>query len=516
MLEVSVEDRWVALSDDGAIKESLPITTNHADNQLQHLEKVGHISPNGNLSPSSPRVSTLARKRGVHQSTGPKLTSDASDGPTSCSSLEPGATTQNSNKCYRSNTRSGSMFMCPVCLKNYANNSTLRRHLKIHAYACSAAVAAAATAAATTSATSTTTTPPTRGVSPSPLSTDYTFAGLASGKQPQTRLLSPVGVDTDTREVSIIDASGNGYPSDITLMSTSSLEPITSAASPLLTVYEPTLTSHRSMISTTSSSPTSSPTYSSLSSSSTISNPSSSSSLTPSYSSSSSSSSSSFLSMPALATTSALLSSSILQYRPGIDTDYRKPECVGCNKAFARRDTVILHIKNIRRKWEIHWREQKMKSGGDSSGSSYGHYFEPEMYDVLRTKVKEKEDEKEEEDDVELDDKKKKARSRNCARTQSGNDADVADFINDSSEYLSEEATITDHSITSDYKRQRVMKKEPGSPLPASPKQPQSMFTKEEEKELLRELARASACYRERKVRMFGSFGMVEEPVLQD
>ncbi|KAG0231945.1 hypothetical protein BGW42_008545 [Actinomortierella wolfii] len=223
--------------------------------------------------------------------------------------------------------------------------------------------------------------------------------------------------------------------------------------------------------------------------------------------------------MPALATTSALLSSSILQYRPGIDTDYRKPECVGCNKAFARRDTVILHIKNIRRKWEIHWREQKMKSGGGSGGSggsSYGHYLESEMYDVLRTKVKEKEDEKEEDYEVELDDKKKKARSRNCARTQSSNDADVADFINDSPEYLSEEATIADHSIMSDYKRQGVMKKELGPPLPASPKQSQSMFTKEEEKELLRELARASACYRERKVRMFGSFGMVEEPVLQD
>ncbi|KAF9978221.1 hypothetical protein BGZ73_003225 [Actinomortierella ambigua] len=67
--------------------------------------------------------------------------------------------------------------------------------------------------------------------------------------------------------------------------------------------------------------------------------------------------------MPALATTSALLSSSILQYRPGVDTDYRKPECVGCNKAFARRDTVILHIKNIRRKWELHWSSQKMATG---------------------------------------------------------------------------------------------------------------------------------------------------------
>ncbi|KAK3813174.1 MAG: hypothetical protein J3Q66DRAFT_347567 [Benniella sp.] len=30
----------------------------------------------------------------------------------------------------------------------------------------------------------------------------------------------------------------------------------------------------------------------------------------------------------------------------------KKPECVGCNKPFARRDTVILHIKNQKRKWD--------------------------------------------------------------------------------------------------------------------------------------------------------------------
>ncbi|KAF9166712.1 hypothetical protein BGX20_000129 [Mortierella sp. AD010] len=40
-------------------------------------------------------------------------------------------------------------------------------------------------------------------------------------------------------------------------------------------------------------------------------------------------------------------------YIPSSDPYLKKPECVGCNKAFARRDTVILHIKNQKRKWDL-------------------------------------------------------------------------------------------------------------------------------------------------------------------
>ncbi|KAF9188331.1 hypothetical protein BGZ51_000651 [Haplosporangium sp. Z 767] len=46
-------------------------------------------------------------------------------------------------------------------------------------------------------------------------------------------------------------------------------------------------------------------------------------------------------------------SSMVHGYNPGSDPDIKKPECVGCNKAFARRDTVILHIKNQKRKWDL-------------------------------------------------------------------------------------------------------------------------------------------------------------------
>lgn len=40
-------------------------------------------------------------------------------------------------------------------------------------------------------------------------------------------------------------------------------------------------------------------------------------------------------------------------YNPGYDPAIKKPECAGCNKPFARRDTVILHIKNQKRKWDL-------------------------------------------------------------------------------------------------------------------------------------------------------------------
>ncbi|KAG0078823.1 hypothetical protein BGZ90_004281 [Linnemannia elongata] len=40
-------------------------------------------------------------------------------------------------------------------------------------------------------------------------------------------------------------------------------------------------------------------------------------------------------------------------YNPGFDPAIKKPECAGCNKPFARRDTVILHIKNQKRKWDL-------------------------------------------------------------------------------------------------------------------------------------------------------------------
>ncbi|KAF9284129.1 hypothetical protein BGZ74_001792 [Mortierella antarctica] len=63
-------------------------------------------------------------------------------------------------------------------------------------------------------------------------------------------------------------------------------------------------------------------------------------------------------------------------YSPGSDPDIKKPECVGCGKAFARRDTVILHIKNQKRHWDEfvamreQWIQEKASTSSSSSSSS--------------------------------------------------------------------------------------------------------------------------------------------------
>ncbi|KAG0049686.1 hypothetical protein BGZ83_005490 [Gryganskiella cystojenkinii] len=137
------------------------------------------------------------------------------------------------------NTPSSSSLTCQVCKKRYANNSTLRRHLKIHAYANSSA----------------------RSMSmPRPMTGD--------------------GPSTTTHRLSLSTISGEMCASG-------------------------------------------------------------SSTLAPYGSSSSSSASATMMSIP------------IQGCNPSLDPDIKKPECVGCNKAFARRDTVILHIKNKKRKWDL-------------------------------------------------------------------------------------------------------------------------------------------------------------------
>ncbi|KAF9134292.1 hypothetical protein BGX30_011989 [Mortierella sp. GBA39] len=61
-------------------------------------------------------------------------------------------------------------------------------------------------------------------------------------------------------------------------------------------------------------------------------------------------------------------------YNPGYDPAIKKPECAGCNKPFARRDTVILHIKNQKRNWDLMCAtlpELAALAGSDSSISTY-------------------------------------------------------------------------------------------------------------------------------------------------
>ncbi|KAF9576002.1 hypothetical protein EC968_000562 [Mortierella alpina] len=163
---------------------------------------------------------------------------------------------------------SSSPLTCQVCKKQYANSSTLRRHLKIHAYANSAA----------------------RSLSSSRSSTPF----------------------SDTGSHAALDVEGH-QSTQQELQQQEPQRPQESYMMPLICTGIPTLSFNGAV---SSAQPSSSPFLpSSLSSSST----------TP----------------------------LIHGYNPCSDPDIKKPECVGCNKAFARRDTVILHIKNQKRKWDL-------------------------------------------------------------------------------------------------------------------------------------------------------------------
>ncbi|KAF9961728.1 hypothetical protein BGZ72_002289 [Mortierella alpina] len=153
---------------------------------------------------------------------------------------------------------SSSPLTCQVCKKQYANSSTLRRHLKIHAYANSAA----------------------RSLASSRSSTPF----------------------SDTASHTALELE-----SQQTLQPQQHQEPY---LTPLLCTGIPTLSLNDGVTSPLLSS------------------------------------------MPFLSSSSS--STPLIQgYNPCSDPDIKKPECVGCNKAFARRDTVILHIKNQKRKWDL-------------------------------------------------------------------------------------------------------------------------------------------------------------------
>ncbi|KAF9160223.1 hypothetical protein DFQ26_005767 [Actinomortierella ambigua] len=393
-------------------------------------------------------------------------------------------------------------YVCPVCHKCYANNSTLRRHLKIHAYACSAASAAVAAATTTTAGMMT------LGVAQE----QYSHAQrrhrsilISEGDDDELEAEGDdgsQGMFSAAAAAAIKEEEGDSW---VALSASSRLAAASSSAksSPRLKLTPPSSSHHQQHHHPSSSSPTF------LASS--------------AFSSSPSSSPSSFgLSMPALVTTSALLSSSILQYRPGVDTDYRKPECVGCNKAFARRDTVILHIKNIRRKWEIHWHAQKMALSATVTTDD-NRRAQCNEEDMKEEAVEEDEEERvvdgdeeqeeeEEEEEEEVNDSDTDAhRPQRSGRPKSRRDPREAArlYYADGNDSVST-AHYTNHSS-----HRRVTTTKKGALAPPSGRHGPK-FSKEEEDELLQALAEVSPCYRERRVRMFGSFGMVEEPVLQD
>ncbi|KAG0378450.1 hypothetical protein BGX24_003808 [Mortierella sp. AD032] len=173
-------------------------------------------------------------------------------------------------------------LICPICKKDYANNSTLRRHLKIHAYN------------STSTATRKVCTPP-----PPPLS----GANISTTGSHNSALSSTPGSAT------------SNHP-DVTVMSST----LAAVNTHLISSFWP---------------------YRDIPASSSIMN-----SATPMRQI--------HLQSHIAAAAAAAVGGVVTPgYSPGSDPTIKKPECVGCSKPFARRDTVILHIKNQKRKWDL-------------------------------------------------------------------------------------------------------------------------------------------------------------------
>ncbi|KAF9962794.1 hypothetical protein BGZ70_007888 [Mortierella alpina] len=222
----------------------------------------------------APRTSSiLTRRQSQALALEAALACKDSSAPSAASS--PSSAFQTSSPPSSSSSSSSSPLVCQVCKKHYANSSTLRRHLKIHAYANSAA----------------------RSLSSSRSVTPFSDNASQTALDVETRSTSPQEQHEQQPQ------QQPHYQESYLMM-------------PLICTGVPTLSFSDDV---TSSLPSSSSSISSPSSSS------SSSSLTP----------------------------LIQGYNPCSDPDIKKPECVGCNKAFARRDTVILHIKNQKRKWDL-------------------------------------------------------------------------------------------------------------------------------------------------------------------
>ncbi|KAF9153001.1 hypothetical protein BG015_004288, partial [Linnemannia schmuckeri] len=183
-------------------------------------------------------------------------------------------------------------LICEICKKEYANNSTLRRHGKIHAYA------NASSAARKISKPRPSSTPISPSSGPIEVAGNSAMSTLVhgDGSSPATGLNSG-GVSTMSSALAAVNTH------------------LLSSFWPYRDSPAPTLPSN----------------------------------LMTAASISTSSAAGGTLQGAAAAAATMMMPG----YNPGYDPTIKKPECVGCNKPFARRDTVILHIKNQKRKWDL-------------------------------------------------------------------------------------------------------------------------------------------------------------------
>ncbi|KAG0025996.1 hypothetical protein BGZ82_009705, partial [Podila clonocystis] len=217
-------------------------------------------------------------------------------------------------------------------------------------------------------------------------------------------------------------------------------------------------------------------------------------------------------------------------YSPGSDPDIRKPECVGCGKAFARRDTVILHIKNQKRHWDEfvamreQWIQEKKVTGWMPSGMlsnvklSLGVSMPTSAADRYRKAEKLWHSTQQ----GQIHRRLRKSSPGSSLRTRYG--SRPAKGADEESDYMFEfELNDIDAISAEDEWEEEKEDSRDGAVEKGDEKGNIEMYDAElvasmdapQKFEWIMRAMKMPPCWNERKVRLFGAFGVLEESVLQ-
>ncbi|KAF8945932.1 hypothetical protein BGZ47_001704 [Haplosporangium gracile] len=210
-------------------------------------------------------------------------------------------------------------LICEICKKEYANNSTLRRHGKIHAYANASSAAR-------------------KICKPRPSST------------PISPSAGPIGIADNSAMSSLVHGDNGSLAAGLNSGGVSTISSTLAAVNThLLSSFWPYRDSPAPALPNNLMTAASSSVSGSMTGNATTSGQ---------------------LLQGAAAAAEMMI---MPGYNPGYDPTIKKPECIGCNKPFARRDTVILHIKNQKRKWDLLCAMLPTLAASASSTSSISH-----------------------------------------------------------------------------------------------------------------------------------------------
>ncbi|KAF9190357.1 hypothetical protein BGZ50_000245 [Haplosporangium sp. Z 11] len=196
-------------------------------------------------------------------------------------------------------------------------------------------------------------------------------------------------------------------------------------------------------------------------------------------------------------------SSMVHGYNPGSDPDIKKPECVGCNKAFARRDTVILHIKNQKRKWDLLSAMLPDLTAAATSSSLMTESLQLSAESTkevaissnnLKAKMERRDENNQNDDDGEMKLEEREGEGK-YHQNQSGGGGGAEEYSMEVEDEEEEDGGGSEDGWSS---METILQMDSKTKL-----------------QWMMKMMVLPPCWKERKVRLFGAFGVLEEKVLQ-